>query len=303
MKTIQKIFSSLGTLNTITVYVNENELERIKNILDKVEQYVNEIDDKFSVFKDTSEISNINKNAGINTVTVSKDTYEILKLSKEYGDLTQGTFDITLKPYIDIIKNKDKINNFNIYSININYNDIILDEENQAAMLKNKGQAIDLGGIAKGYVIDKIIEIFDKNKIENAIINLGGTIFNIGEKRNIGIRNPFNPINLSKIDESIIKIESENEIFVTSGLYEQGEHIIDPKTCKKVKTDIISVSIIGNNGAEQDAIATACFVLGIEKSVELLKIRNLQGIFILKNGQIFATDGMQKRIKLLKEGK
>ena len=303
MKTIQKIFSSLGTLNTITVYVNENELERIKNILDKVEQYVNEIDDKFSVFKDTSEISNINKNAGINTVTVSKDTYEILKLSKEYGDLTQGTFDITLKPYIDIIKNKDKIKNFNIYSININYNDIILDEENQAVMLKNKGQAIDLGGIAKGYVIDKIIEIFDKNKIENAIINLGGTIFNIGEKRNIGIRNPFNPINLSKIDESIIKIESENEIFVTSGLYEQGEHIIDPKTCKKVKTDIISVSIIGNNGAEQDAIATACFVLGIEKSVELLKIRNLQGIFILKNGQIFATDGMQKRIKLLKEGK
>ena len=305
MKTIQKIFSSLGTLNTITVYVNENESEKVKNILDEVEQYVNELDDKFSVFKDTSEISNINKNAGINTVTVSKDTYEILKLSKEYGDLTRGTFDITLKPYIDIIKNKnkDKIKNFNIYSININYNDIILDEKKQSVMLKNKGQAIDLGGIAKGYVIDKIIEIFDKNKIENAIINLGGTIFNIGEKRNIGIRNPFNPINLSKTDESIIKIESKNEIFVTSGLYEQGEHIIDPKTCKKVKTDIISASIIGNNGAEQDAIATACFVLGIEKSVELLKIRNLQGIFILKNGQIFATNGMQKRIKLLKEGK
>ena len=132
MKTIQKIFSSLGTLNTITVYVNENESEKVKNILDEVEQYVNELDDKFSVFKDTSEISNINKNAGINTVTVSKDTYEILKLSKEYGDLTRGTFDITLKPYIDIIKNKnkDKIKNFNIYSININYNDIILDEKN-----------------------------------------------------------------------------------------------------------------------------------------------------------------------------
>ena len=95
MKTIQKIFSSLGTLNTITVYVNENESEKVKNILDEVEQYVNELDDKFSVFKDTSEISNINKNAGINTVTVSKDTYEILKLSKEYGDLTRGTFDIT----------------------------------------------------------------------------------------------------------------------------------------------------------------------------------------------------------------
>ena len=278
MKTIQKIFSSLGTLNTITVYINENESEKVKNILDKVEQYVNEIDDKFSIFKDTSEISNINKNAGIEPVNVSDDTFEILKLSKKYSLVTDGAFDITMQ----------------------NYNDIILDEENQSVMLKNKEQAIDLGGIAKGYVIDKIIEIFKENKIENAIINLGGTIYNIGETRNIGIRNPFNPINISKKDESIITIESENEIFVTSGLYEQGEHIINPKTSKKVETNIISVSIIGNNGAEQDAIATACFVLGTEKSVKLLKKRNLQGIFIFNNGQIFATDGLKDRINLIK---
>lgn len=302
MKTIQKIFSSLGTLNTITVYINENESEKVKNILDKVEQYVNEIDDKFSIFKDTSEISNIKKNAGIEPINVSDDTFEILKLSKKYSVITEGTFDITAKPITDYYKNLlEHIEDFNETLRKVNYNDVIIDEENQSIRLKNKGQAIDLGGIAKGYVIDKIIEIFKENKIENAIINLGGTIYNIGETRNIGIRNPFNPINISKKDESIITIESENEIFVTSGLYEQGEHIIDPKTSKKVETDIISVSIIGNNGAEQDAIATACFVLGIEKSVKLLNERNLQGIFILKNGQIFATDGMKKRIKLLKE--
>ena len=302
MKTIQKIFSSLGTLNTITVYINENESEKVKNILDKVEQYVNEIDDKFSVFKDTSEISNINKNAGIKPVNISDDAFEILRLSKVYSAITVGTFDITTKPLTDYYKNSlENVEDFNETLRKVNYNCLMIDEKNQSVMLKNKDQAIDLGGIAKGYVIDKIIEIFKENKIENAIINLGGTIYNIGETRNIGIRNPFNPINISKKDESIITIESINEIFVTSGLYEQGEHIIDPKTSKKVETDIISVSIIGNNGAEQDAIATACFVLGIEKSVKLLNERNLQGIFILKNGQIFATDGMKKRIKLLKE--
>lgn len=304
MKTIKKIFSSLGTVNTITVYVNENESEKAKKTLEFTEQYINKIDDKFSVFKNTSEISNINKNAGIKPVNVSDDTFEILKLSKVYSATTEGAFDITTKPVTDYYKNSiENVEEFNETLRKVNYNCLIIDEENQSVMLKNKWQAIDLGGIAKGYVIDKIIEIFKENKIENAIINLGGTIYNIGEKRNIGIRNPFNPINISNKDDSIITIESENEIFVTSGLYEQGEHIIDPKTCKKVKTDIISVSIIGNNGAEQDAIATACFVLGIEKSVELLKIRNLQGIFILKNGQIFATEAIQKRIKLLKEDK
>ena len=185
MKTIQKIFSSLGTLNTIIVYLNENESEKAKNTLELVEQFVNRIDDKFSVFKDTSEISNINKNAGIEPVDVSNDTFEILKSSKKYSLITNGAFDITTKPLIDYYKNLLKnVENFNEILRKINYNDIILDEKKQSVMLKNKGQAIDLGGIAKGYVIDKIIEIFKKDKIENAIINLGGTIY-ILEKKEI----------------------------------------------------------------------------------------------------------------------
>lgn len=168
-KTIQKIFSSLGTLNTITVYFNENENKKVKDTMQYIEQYVNEIDDKFSVFKETSEISKINKNAGIELVKVSHDTFEILKLSKKYGNITKGAFDITTKVLTDLYKSK----NYSIESEKIkvalrkvNYNDIILDEENKSVMLENKGQAIDLGGIAKGYVSDKIKAIFKEKEIE-----------------------------------------------------------------------------------------------------------------------------------------
>ena len=103
---------------------------------------------------------------------------------------------------------------------------------------KNKDQEIDLGGIAKGFVLDKIIKLLKENEINNATLNLGGTIYNVGEKRNIGIRNPFLPMNETNKDIPILTIESENEIFVTSGLYEQKEHIIYPKTGESVRTDI-----------------------------------------------------------------
>ena len=137
-----------------------------------------------------------------------------------------------------------------------------------------------------------------ENDINNATINLGGTIYNIGEERNIGIRNPFLPMNDIKQDIPILAISSKNEIFVTSGLYEQKEHIINPKTGKSVKTDIISITIIGNNGTKQDVLATSLFLMKLDKSIELIKEQNLQAIFIFKDGRIFATEGLKNRIKM-----
>ena len=292
------MFHALGTLNIITIYSDESKKEKIYAIVEYIENYIKEIDDKFSVFKNTSEITSINNNAGKKFITVSKNTFEVLKLSKDYGDLTQGIFDITVKPYNDLIKNKENSVKVNNNSINVNYNDIILNENNQSVMLKNKGQGIDLGGIAKGFVIDKIVEILKENEITNAIINLGGTVFNVGKKRDIGIRNPFLPMNDVKKDIPILTIKSENEIFVTSGLYEQKEHIINPKTGKTVNTKIISITIIGNNGIKQDVLATSLFMLELEKSINILKKHDLQAIFIFADGKIFATDGLKKRIKM-----
>jgi thiamine biosynthesis lipoprotein len=173
-------------------------------------------------------------------------------------------------------------------------------------MLRDKGQSIDLGGIAKGYVLDKIKNILSSNNINNAIINLGGSVISIGEVRNIGIRNPFTPMNEFKKQSIFASLQTVDECIVTSGIYEQyfkkdGEiyhHILSPLTGYPTKTELISATIVGNCGAELDALATACFVLGLEKSVKLIQNENLNAVFILENGSIFITEGLKEKFKL-----
>lgn len=256
MKVIKKVISSLGTINEISLYCEDIKSKYAKKTLDEIEKYLYNIDDKWSVFKANSEISKINANSKEKETIVSNETFEILKLAKKYGKLTDGAFDITIYPvskqWKEVIKenkNLDNLikanekgnlnikNNFNIFSIKVDYNDIILNEKNNSVMLKNNKQEIELGGIAKGYVLDKIIEKIKNAGFKNALVNLGGTISSIGEKRKIGIRNPFTSIknNNSKI---FAEIEVIDEKVVTSGIYEQYvekngkvyHHIINPFT-------------------------------------------------------------------------
>lgn len=312
MKKMQKIFSSIGTLNNITVFFEDNRSEEVKVIMKNIEDYFYKLDDNFSIFKENSEINKINKNAGIKFVEVEKDTFEIIKIAKEYGKITNGAFDITIKPLVDLWNEAKKKNLIpsdkkvkEILRL-INYNDIIINEKDQSVMLKNKGQSIDLGGIAKGYIIDKVKDILKINNIDNAIINLGGTVSSIGEKRNIGIRNPYTPINASTDASIFASIESIDEDVITSGIYEQFfkkdkkiyHHILSSKTGYPTQTQIISATIIGKCGAELDALATACFILGIGNSVKLLKKRNLEAIFIIEGGKIFVTEGLKEKIKV-----
>lgn len=90
--------------------------------------------------------------------------------------------------------------------------------------------------------------------------------------------------------------DSAEEVIVTSGLYERGSHIFDPATGRPAETDLVSATVVGGNGAAADAAATACIVLGTQKSVGLLSSLGLEGILIRKDGGIFATKAMQSRI-------
>lgn len=313
MKKIVKMFSSLGTLNTITLYFENEDSQKANITINKIEKFINNLDDRLSIFKSSSEISLINKNAGVEFKKVSKDTFEILKLAKEYSKVTNGAFDITTKPLTDLWrKNKNVIpkpEEVNESLKNVNYNNIILNVKEQSVMLRNKGQEIDLGGIAKGYIIDKIKLNLKNNNFNNAIINLGGTVSSIGEHRNIGIRNPFIPINQSGKDEFFAIINSRDENIVTSGSYEQYykinekiyHHILDPKTGYPTETELVSVTLVGNNGAELDALATGSFILGLEKSFRLIKKRKLNAIFVLNDGKIYITDGLKDKVKIIKE--
>lgn len=135
-------------------------------ILDESTSIMKEFENKLSLFKETSEISKINENAGNDFVYVSKDTFDIIDKSIYFSKLTQGLLDITIAPLVKAwginTYNPRFIEKENIDKILplINYNDIILDEKNLGVRLAKKNQKIDLGGIAKGYIADYIIDFY-----------------------------------------------------------------------------------------------------------------------------------------------
>ena len=296
---IQKIISALGTVNTVFAKFDEKDREKVNNALTLAEQYIRELDDRLSVFKPDSEISRLNKSAG-KAVTVSADTMEIIKLSVIYNDLTDGTFNIGTKPLTDLYRREKPDKSALAKAVNAANSRIIINGNNNTVKLKNKNAALDFGGIAKGYAMDKLLALFKEHGVENAMINLGGTVCSIGEARKIGIQNPFTPVNSGGKQEIIAYAESSDEIFVTSGTYESGNHIINPKTGEPAEAEILAVTVIGKNGALLDAVATACVVKGLNGAVKLLEKNNLGGIFVLTDGKIYITNNVKDRI-IIKE--
>ncbi len=280
MGTIEKMFSALGTVNRITARFGESQREAAREALDSAERYIDGMDDRLSVFKPESEISLINSNAGLRDTLVSRDTYDLLRLSVEYGELTGGVFDITTKPLTQPESAGAKVN----------YRDLVLDDNMLSVRLRSRGQGIHLGGIAKGYAVDRVAGILERHGITSAEINLGGTVRNIGRTGRVGIRNPFEP---GKIAASF---DSVDEAVVTSGLYERGHHIFDPLSGKPAVSDLASVTVVGRDGAAADVAATACMILGSMRGSRLLSLLGLEGVFILGDGGIFATKDIRARV-------
>ena len=302
IRNITKIINSLGT----TIVIDINSKNNQNGILDEIEKMIFDYNDKWSLYNTESLLNSINNSNEY--IIVDDDTEDIINKSILYSNQTNGYFDITTANlnllWKDSIKTKippDK-KEINKELRNIDYKKISI--KNKKIKIGNN-QKIDLGGIAKGYILDKIIDILKEKNINSGIINLGGTIHVIGEN-DIGIRNPFKPINNKINDDYVIKVKLNNESIVTSGIYEQEaiidgisyNHIINPKTGYPCNNNLISVTLIGDNACMMDAYATAIFNMNLNDSIKLLKKENIEGIFIFKNGNIFVTDNLKNKIEM-----
>ena len=308
MRKFEKIFTALGTVNTISVTVPESEAEKARQTLCEIRNYVTKMDDRLSIFKPGSLVSSINQNAGRKSVSVDEDTFRLLQLSQKYASLTKGAFDITVRRQTEAWRGA-RDGRYIPISKPAGYQHLVLDEENHSVFLTDAGEGIDLGGIAKGYAVSHALEILQKENIKEAVLNFGGSTAILGPAQPIGIRNPFLPLSRNASGESIGEVLCRDEIIITSGIYEQcfsdkgsiHHHIIDPNTGASSQSDLISATLIGKNGALLDGLATACIVVGIEKSIELCRENQIEAVFILHNGSLFATNGLQNRFRIRKE--
>ena len=163
------------------------------------------------------------------------------------------------------------------------------------------GMEIDLGGIAKGYIADKVADII-REKAYAGIVSLGGNVYTVGKKPDgsafsVGIKDPHNPSASKAI------IYTGDGTVVTSGTYERGfsfggerfHHILDPKTGWPSQSDLVSATFVMDSSMTADALATACIVIGSEKSLALAKELQLDAMFIDKDGQAFFTEGFEAK--------
>lgn len=305
-----KEFYAMGTVMQLKAYGRKSE-KAIGEALERLDQ----IENRMSVFKTNSDISQINKKAGVGLQKVNVDTYYVINKAISYCRLSEGAFDITIRPLVGLwrigsenprLPNKKEIQEKQKL---VNYKDIMLDEENCSIGLKSENQAIDVGGIAKGYAADEVRSIFVKNGIKSAIINLGGNIFVLGNKADgkpwkVGIQDP-----LKNRGEFVGIIAASNKSIVTSGNYEryfqvEGKkyhHIIDPRTGYPSESEIISITIISDLSIDGDGLSTGLYIMGVEKAYSLIEsLPSVDAIFITSDKRIYVTSGIKDNFMLTK---
>jgi len=299
----------MGTVVTIKIYDKNKE-----DVLDLAFNKIQKLADQITVNdgEAKSEVDKINQNAGIKPVEVSKDIFTLIKVGKTYSDRANGSFDITIGPlsslwhigFPDARKpTQEEIRN--VLPL-INYHSIELNNDKQTVYLQNNGMKLDLGGIAKGYITDKVRDVLVDHGVTSAIIDLGGNVYVLGKnasgnKWTVGIQDPFSPRG-----QIIGSIQETNKSIVTSGIYERYlkvdgktyHHILNPQDGYPFNNDIAGVSVITNDSTDGDALSTLLFSKGVKDGLNYAEKIGVDAIFITKDKDVYLTSKLKNNFTL-----
>ncbi len=265
----------------------------------------------FSRYIDDSDISRINAGAG-QWVPVENEVIALLRKSIDYGNLTDGGFDVTIGPLISLwgfgtderrIPADDALQ---AAMARVDYRSVSVDEE-QLQVKIPQGFVLDLGGIAKGYAVDRGAAVLRDHGIRHGLINAGGDISVIGTRDGddnpwrVGIQDPTQPSRVMAVVELI------DSTVVTSGDYQRYfekdgirfHHIIDPATGFPAD-QVTSVTVVAPTAAAGDALSTALFVLGRDRAVELVEqLADVEAVIVSKDGDVWISPGLESRFRFL----
>jgi thiamine biosynthesis lipoprotein len=282
----------------------------IKKAFDRLRQ----IDEIMSSYRQTSELSMVNNFADVRPIRVGADMIKVIKRADELNKITQGAFDITVAPLVELwgfgpkgaVLRMPKDEDIKQALRLTGMQKLKIDYAKKTVAFASSGMKIDLGGIAVGYAVDCAIEVLKESGIRNAMINAGGDIFCMGEGPGghgwkIGIQHP-------RIRNELLEtVPLKDRAIATSGDYERFffwnekrvSHIIDPRTGMTVTDTPASVSIISPDCMTADALSTAIFVLGPDEGIRVLnKMRSVEGMIVVDKGkdiEVYKTDGFGKK--------
>ena len=303
----------LDTLVRISVYDQKHLKKQIQETVDRTYDLMRQLETKTSIHIDTSEVARIVQNAGRNYVKVSEETIWLLKEAAKISEQTEGLFDITIGLIKELwgfdqtpfqIPDSEEIKKLLSH---VNYQDVMIEEN--SVMLSSSSMRMDLGGIAKGYIIDRAVTFLENEDMQSGIVEAGGDLRIWGnhpyrDKWKIGIKHPRIPNKLfAVLDTREISIATSGDyerFFIKSGT--RYHHILDPRTGYPA-TDCISVTIVAENALLADAYATTVFIIGPEDGMRFIEEKpEIEGLILYeKNGEIQhkISQGIQDQIQIL----
>lgn len=303
---------AMGTVISQRVYGSDGQAA-----IDQATAKISELDHLLTFNDAQGDIYKLNQNAGLEGVELNPETVRILSKAQQVSAMSGGAFDVTVGPLVkawgigtqgERIPSSAELKQLLPL---INYQDINID--NNLVKIRRSGQMVDLGGIAKGYAGDAVIEIYKQHGIKSAFVNLGGNVVTLGNKPDgspwkVGIRNPRPAAgddgqNLGIVlvtDKAVVTAGDDQRYFIQNG--QRYHHILDPHTGYPAKSDLMSVTLITDSSLDADALDTAVYILGREKGMELLRqYGGVEAVFVTTDKKVYVTEGLKDNFEFLGE--
>ena len=294
-----------NSIMTTRIYVElwADDASAGERAIDAVMKSMHEIDDLMSTYKPESQVSRVNSRAAIEPVAVDKELFDVIRASLDFSQLTAGAFDITYASvgYMYDFRHHRRPTEAQIKAAlpGVNWRHIELDPVRRTVKFQRPGMRIDLGGIAKGYSVDRAIEILRSLGVRNAEVTAGGDSRMMGDHRGrpwiVAIRHPDDP------NKVVTRLPLSDTAMSTSGDYERYydengvryHHIIDPRTGHSASR-VRSATIIAPTAIQTDGLSKTAFVLGAEEALKVInRLPGVDAIFVKPDGRVLYSNGLR----------
>lgn len=292
--------SIMGT--AIHVEVWSDDRVAANAAIDAVMQEMHRIDALMSPYKETSELSRINRDAAREPVVVCAELFELIARSVSFSELSQGAFDITyagaghlydyrrqIRPSAEVLATAREA---------IGYRHLQLDRASRSVRFAREGVRIDLGGFAKGYAVDNGAAILARHGVRHAAVAAGGDSRMLGDRCGrpwiVGVRDPRREgevVALVPVEDAAVSTSGDYERFFDDG-DERCHHLIDPRTGTSPR-GIHSVTVIAPDGLTAEAMSKTVFVLGVELGLRIVEAqRDVDAVVVDAAGQLHYSSGL-----------
>jgi thiamine biosynthesis lipoprotein len=297
-------FKAFNTVNMVTAYTEDG------SIVEAIEALHTRYELLFSRTNPQSALSSVNSAAG-ERVEVDEELARFITLALKYCEKSGGLFDITMGSVVrtwnfraglspDQKSIDEALSHVDFRSVHV---------EGRTVWLDDPQATIDLGGIAKGYIADKILELLAGHQVQSGLVNLGGNVAVLGEKPDgqawsVGIRLPESSLYQGG-NKAFASLSVRDASVVTSGIYERAfmregrlyHHILDPRTGYPAQSDLLGATVVSRRSLDGDGYTTALIIMGLDEALEFVEADpDLEAVFVATDGAVYATSAIGKDI-------